>query len=205
MIIAYLTHNDYYTTLYTMISKNTSHMISTLSNTWKLLYITHHDHHTTRLSPTISMIRWPQTQHFSAVCWKPEYWKKWKQNISTQLHSYLCIQRLTMSLQCMHHFFFRISHVFRRDNMNSCLDLCIWRMGRYLSECWYFPIVHNYLCNLLPLPCYMYIYIVVFGHNSSTKTSMFANSRHLMHKMCSNSSHVQLLIELIGMFQTWGG
>lgn len=105
MIIAYLTHNDYYTTLYTMISKNTSHMISTLSNTWKLLYITHHDHHTTRLSPTISMIRCPQTQHFSAVCWKPEYWKKWKQNISTQLHSYLCIQRFTMSLQCMHHFF----------------------------------------------------------------------------------------------------
>lgn len=145
------------------------------------------------------MIRCPQTQHFSAVCWKPEYWKKWKQNISTQLHSYLCIQRFTMSLQCMHHFFFRISHVFRRDNMNSCLYLCIWRMGRYWSECWYFPIVHNYLCNLLPLPCYMYIYIIVFGHNSSTKTSMFANSRHLMHKMCSNSSHVQLLIELIGI------
>lgn len=112
----------------------------------------------------------------------------------------------TYNVLTMHaSFFFRISHVFRRDNMNSCLDLCIWRMGRYWSECWYFPIVHNYLCNLLPLLCYMYIYIIVFGHNSSTKTSMFANSRHLMHKMCSNSSHVQLLIELIGMFQTWGG
>lgn len=105
-------------------------------------------------------------------------------------HTATCVYR---DLQCPYNaciIFFRISHVFRRDNMNSCLYLCIWRMGRYWSECWYFPIVHNYLCNLLPLPCYMYIYIIVFGHNSSTKTSMFANSRHLMHKMCSNSSHV---------------
>lgn len=36
----------------------------------------------------------------------------------------------TYNVLTMHaSFFFRISHVFRRDNMNSCLDLCIWRIG----------------------------------------------------------------------------
>lgn len=57
----------------------------------------------------------------------------------------------TYNVLTMHaSFFFRISHVFRRDNMNSCLDLCIWRMGRYWSECWYFPIVH---ISVICYPC----------------------------------------------------
>lgn len=57
----------------------------------------------------------------------------------------------TYNVLTMHaSFFFRISHVFRRDNMNSCLYLCIWRMGRYWSECWYFPIVH---ISVICYPC----------------------------------------------------
>lgn len=102
-------------------------------------------------------------------------------------------------------FFFRIFYVFRRDNMNLCLYLCIWRMGRYWSECWYFFIVYNYFCNLLFLFCYMYIYIIVFGYNLLIKILMFVNFRYLMYKMCFNLLYVQLLIELIGMFQIWGG
>lgn len=57
----------------------------------------------------------------------------------------------TYNVLTMHaSFFFRTSHVFRRDNMNSCLYLCIWRMGRYWSECWYFPIVH---ISVICYPC----------------------------------------------------
>lgn len=70
----------------------------------------------------------------------------------TSAHSYTatCVYR---DLQCPYNaciIFFRISHVFRRDNMNSCLYLCIWRMGRYWSECWYFPIVH---ISVICYPC----------------------------------------------------
>jgi len=28
---------------------------------------------------TMSMMRWPQTVHFSADCWKPEYCKQYQQ------------------------------------------------------------------------------------------------------------------------------
>lgn len=34
-------------------------------------------------SLTISMMRWPQTAHFSAVCWKPEYCKTQYYNLES--------------------------------------------------------------------------------------------------------------------------
>lgn len=186
--------------------------LAKIPHTWLVHYLTHDNYST---SPIMIITQqdfhlpfpWSDVHKHSTFQQSVGNQSTERNGSRTSAHSYTatCVYR---DLQCPYNaciIFFRISHVFRRDNMNSCLYLCIWRMGRYWSECWYFPIVHNYLCNLLPLPCYMYIYIIVFGHNSSTKTSMFANSRHLMHKMCSNSSHVQLLIELIGMFQTWGG
>lgn len=70
-------------------------------------------------------------------------------------------------------------YIFRGDKM---IHICVstgW--GGIEVRAGFFSVVH--IC---------YLYLIVFGYNSSTKTSMFANSRHLMQKMCSNSSHVQL-------------
>lgn len=108
----------------------------------------------------------------------------------TSTHSYTVttsLYRDWMSLRCMHHFFFLeitcilrlFWYIFRGDKM---IHICVstgW--GGIEVRAGFFSVVH--IC---------YLYIIVFGYNSSRKTSMFANSRHLMHKMCSNSSHVQL-------------
>lgn len=92
----------------------------------------------------------------------------------TSAHSYTatCVYR---DLQCPYNaciIFFRISHVFRRDNMNSCLYLCIWRMGRYWSECWYFPLY--IIISVICYPCLA----------TCTYTSLFLVINHQQKHQC---------------------
>lgn len=93
---------------------------------------------------TISMMRWPHTKHFSAVCWKPEYcgWNQTRRLSCWVLLFWILLHWLTLQSQAMLHTFcmktcFNLVFIYRGNCLLNEISYALFTsISLFLNSAW---------------------------------------------------------------------